>query len=140
MLTVALKLFQAPATPKAQPLTSVEPRREPLQIATASQLKAHAAPTPRAAYADPALERKRLEAIARLGDRYIAHPAHAPKKGVHTDLPPEKAAELRGWIAAAEHLEQVADAMGGKSGDAHRDSAARLRARARDLFAHGVGV
>jgi hypothetical protein len=138
MLTTMFPFLHQP-TPKAQPLPSAQaPRREPFQIATASQLEAHV--TPRAAFADPKLEQKRLDAIARLGERYIAHPSHAPKKGEHVALPPEKAAELRGWIAAAEHLEQTADAIGGTAGAAYRDSAARLRARARDLFAHGVGV
>lgn len=138
MLAIQFKAFLNPSNPspmRKAPPVNVAPHvlREPMVDATSSQ------PNPRA-YADPELERKRLEAIARLGERYIAHPAHSPKKGEHVELPPEKQAELRGWIGAAEHLEQMADAIGGTAGAAYRDSAARLRARARDLFAYGVGV
>jgi hypothetical protein len=93
----------------------------------------------RAFYANPAMEKRRRDMIAMLGDRWMGHGRHAPPKGDYTQLPPEKQAELKGWICAAEHLEQTADAIGGNAGDAFRASATRLRVRARDLFAHGIG-
>lgn len=138
MLTVAFKTFLNPSNPS--PMRTAPPVNVARHTLRETMVDAARSPSNPRAYADPDLERKRLEAIARLGERYIAHPAHAPKKGEHVDLPPEKQAELRGWIGAAEHLEQMADAIGGTAGAAYRDSAARLRARARDLFAYGVGV
>jgi hypothetical protein len=132
MLTLSFKTFLHPTKP-------VMPSSVPHRAMLTPEPVDASMRNPRS-FADPELERKRVEAIARLGERYLAHPTHSPKKGEHGELPPEKQAELRGWIAAAEHLEQIADGIGGSAGAAYRDSAARLRSRARDLFAHGVGA